>query len=230
MKKLSEKTRTSIRTAFFFTLGVITTIIITKTFDKIVPSDPVIIKEYTDTIKIVHDYKIPNDLNNDSSRLELEKKLKNLELLNNYDKQIKERIAFTKKSDGVMPNLILTNKADRLKSKGYTYGSSSSYFSSDCPNFSEDYLDIQINFFNPLIVKDIAYLRVNIYRFDNYKSNEAGTFILEEFYEVKPSDNFIRISNDFAKGKYEVIYGFILKDELKKEYPSFNFKKCIVTK
>jgi len=96
-KKLSEKTRTSIRTAFFFTLGVITTIIITKTFDKIVPSDPVIIKEYTDTIKIVHDYKISNDLNNDSSRLELEKKLKNLELLNNYDKQIKERIAFTKK-------------------------------------------------------------------------------------------------------------------------------------
>lgn len=230
MKKLSEQTKTNTRNASIFILGVIVTIIITKSSDKIIPSKPVIVKEYTDTIKIIHDYKIPNDLNDDSTRFELEKKIKNLELLNSYDRQITERIALTENSSRKIPNLILTNKADRLKNKGYVYGSSSSYFSSDCPDLNKDFLDININFFNTAIVEEIAYLRVNIYLFDNYASNEARTFVLEEFYEVKPTNNFIRISNDFSKGKYEIIYGFIFKDELTKEYPKFNFKKCIVKK
>jgi hypothetical protein len=206
------------------------TIIITKTSDKIAPSDPMIVKEYTDTIKIVHEYKIPNKLNNDSTRLELERKVKNLELLNNYDKQIKERIALTSKKDGIIPNLILTNDNERIKSKGYTYGSSSAYFTSACPDLNNEYLDIKINFINPSITRDIAFLRVNIYRFDKLNSNEARTYVLEELYEVKPEDNIIRISNDFSKGKYEILYGFVFKNDLTKTYPSFNFKKCIVTK
>ncbi|NOU47893.1 MAG: hypothetical protein HOO86_12660 [Bacteroidales bacterium] len=86
MKKLSEQTRKNIRNALLFLLGVIVTIIFTKTFDKIFPNNPIIVKEYTDTVKIVHNYKIPNELNNDSVRHELERKIKNIELLNNYDR------------------------------------------------------------------------------------------------------------------------------------------------
>jgi hypothetical protein len=230
MKKLSEQTKNNFRNSSLFILGVIVTIIITKSSDKLIPSNPVIVKEYTDTIKIVHDYKILNELNDDSTRLELERKIKNLELLNNYDRQIKERIKLTKKEDGVIPNLILTGSKNRDKSKGYTYGSSSAYFSSDCPDLNTDFLDISLDFINPAIIKDIAYLRVNIYRFDNHNSTEARTFVLEELYEVKPQNNIIRISNDFSKGKYEILYGFVFKDVLTKTYPSFNFKKCIVTK
>ncbi|MGK6351588.1 hypothetical protein [Parapedobacter sp. DT-150] len=230
MKKLSENKKKNIRNASSFVLGVIITIIITKTSDKIVPNDPVIVKEYTDTIKIVHDYKIPNELNGDSTTQELERKIKNLELLNNYDRQIKERITLTKNVDGVIPNLILTGSENRIKSKGYTYGSSSAYFTSVCPDMNNDFLDIRLDFFNPTFTKDIAYLRVNIYRFDNKNSNEARTSILEEFYEVKSQNNIIRISNDFPKGKYEILYGFIFNNELTKTFPSFNFKKCIVTK
>lgn len=230
MKKLSEQTKNNLRKASLFVLGVIVTILITKISDKIIPSGPVIIKEYTDSIKIVHNFDIPTDLNNDSTRLELERKVKNLELLNNYDKQIKERIALTKKSDGLIPNLILTKETERIKSKGYTYASSSAYFTSDCPSLDNDYLDIKINFINPSIIKDIAYLRVNIYKFDNVNSTEAKTYVLEELYEVKPENNFIRISNDFSKGKYEILYGFVFKDELTKPYPLFNLRKCIVTK
>src|SRR5690606_5334227 len=117
-----------------------------------------------------------------------------------------------------------------IKSKGYTYGSSSAYFTSDCPSLDKEHLDIKIDFINPTIVKDIAYLRVNIYRFDNVNSKEARTYILEELYEVKPENNVIRLSNDFSKGKYEILYGFVFKDELSKTYPSFNFRRCIVTK
>lgn len=230
MKKLSEQTKNNLRNASLFVLGVIVTVIITKTSDKIIPSDPVIVKELKDTIRIVHNYDIPSDLNNDSTRLELERKIKNLELLNNYDKQIKERIALTKKSDGFIPNLILTRETERIKNKGFTCGSSSAYFTSDCPSLDKEYLDIKIDFINPSIIKDIAYLRVNIYRFDNVNSNEARTYVLEELYEVKPENNLIRISNDFSKGKYEILYGFVFKDELTKPYPTFNFRKCIVTK
>jgi len=81
MKKLSEQTRKNIKNALLFPLGVIVTIIITKTFDKAIPNEPILVKEYTDTIKIVHEYKIPKELNDDSTRIELVKKINNLELL-----------------------------------------------------------------------------------------------------------------------------------------------------
>lgn len=230
MKKLSEQARKNIKSAILFILGVIVTIIITKTFDKAKPNDPILVKEYIDTIKIVHDYKIPNELNNDSARFELEKKIKNLELLNNYDRQIKERINLSKESDAIIPNLILTGIENRIKSKGYKYGRSSAYFTSNCPDLNNDFLDIRLDFFNPSIIKKIAYLRVNIYGFDNRNSTESRTFVLEELYEVKPQNNLIRISNDFSNGKYEIQYGFIFKKELEAKYPSFNFKKCTVTK
>ena len=230
MKKLSEKAKSKIRNAALFVLGVVVTIIITKSSDKIFPSDPVIVKEVTDTIKIVHNYDIPPELDNDSLRLELERKLKNLELLNNYDKQIKERIELTKKNDRVVPNLILTNGVERIKSKGYMYGSSSAYFISDCPSLDKEFVDIKINFINPAITKEIAFLRVNVYRFDNLNSNEARTYVLEELFEIKSDENLIRIGNDIGKGKYEILYGFVFKEELTKTYPKFNFKRCIVTK
>jgi len=230
MKKISEQTKNNLRNASIFVLGVIVTIMITKTSDKIIPSDPVIVKEFTDTIKIVHNYIIPSDLDDDSTRLELERKITNLELLNNYDIQIKNRIDLTKKSDGIIPNLILTEETERIKSKGYTYGSSSAYFTSDCPSLDNEYIDIKIKFINPSIVKDIAYLRINIYKLDNINSTETRTYILEELFEVKSEDNVIRISNDFAKGKYEILYGFMFKNQLTNTYPSFHFRKCIVTK
>lgn len=230
MKNLTEQSKNNLRNASLFVLGVIVTIIITKTSEKIIPSDPVIVKEYTDTIKIVHNYDIPSKINDDSTRLEIERKLKNLELLNNYDKQIKDKIAFNKSSDGLIPNLILTRETERIKNKGYTYGSSIAYFTSDCPSLDKEHLDIKIDFINPRVIKDIAYLRVNIYKFDNVNSVEARTYVIEELYEVKSDNNVIRISNDFSKGKYEILYGFVFKEELSKTYPSFNFKKCIVIK
>jgi len=71
---------------------------------------------------------------------------------------------------------------------------------------------------------------VNIYRFEKRNSTEVRAFVLEELYEVKQENNLIRISNDFSNGKYEIMYGFIFKKELETKYPSFNFKKCTVTK
>jgi len=228
--KLSNQAKTNIRNASIFVLGVIVTILITKASDKVAPNDPLIVKQLTDTVKIVHEYNLPDNLNNDTVRQELENRIKNLELLNNYDKQIKERISNIQKHDGVTPNLIISQKINNMAQKGYMYGSSSSYFTSVCPDLNKNFIDIKINFLNQSITKDIAFLRVNIYRFDDLEKDEARTYILEDFYEVKNENNMIRIANDFARGKYEIIYGFMFKGDLKEEYPKFYFKRCVVSK
>jgi len=74
-------------------------------------------------------------------------------MLNDYDAKIKQQIAITKKSDGIVPNLILTNVSDKIKNKGFTYGSSSAYFSSEQPNLENEYLDIRINFSIQMLLK-----------------------------------------------------------------------------
>jgi hypothetical protein len=227
---MTKELKTHVRNASIFLLGVIATIIITKLSDKIIPNEPVIVKQYTDTLKIVHDYEIPKRLNSDSDKKELEKKIKNLELLNSYDKQIKERIAINQSNDVITPNLILTQKVRNSEEKGYSQGSSSSYFESDCPSLDTKYLDIFINFLNPEIINEIAFLRINIYKFDSVNSSESRSYILEDFYEVKKKNNLIRITNDFSKGKYEILYGFMFKNDLNKKYPTFYMKKCIVIK
>jgi hypothetical protein len=228
--KPSENWKKNIKGALLFILGVIITIIITKISDQIVPNDPVFVKEYTDTLNIVHDYIVPESLNDEAIFAEFEKKLRNLELLNRYDREIKERISLSETNSVFLPNLIITHSISDLKRKGFTQGSTSSYFVSNCPTFDTNFIDIEIDFFNPEITKEIAFLRVNIYRFENLESENSRYFVLEDFYEVQPKKNFIRIYNDFAKGKYELVYGFVFKSDLNKEFPTFYLKRCIVIK
>lgn len=213
--------------AGIFVLGVLVTIFFTKLSDKIYPNDPVIIKQVTDTITIVHKYNVPNEIENDTLKLQLENKIKNIELLNNYDQEIEKRILQIESKSSSVPNLIITKDMSSIINKGYTYGSSSSFFSSLCPSLNSKFIDINFVFFNPLIIKEIAFVKVNIYKFEEINDKEARNFVLEEFYEPK-INNFIRINNDLEKGKYEIIYGFMLKSNLNKEFPVFYFKKCIL--
>ena len=131
MKKIYQKHRTQVRNALIFVLGVVITIVITKLSDKVVPNDPVLVKQYADTIQIVHDYKLPNTLD-DSLTLELERRLKNLELLSNYDAQINDRLKSIESK--ITPNLILTHRVENRSRKGYMQARSASYFSSSCPS------------------------------------------------------------------------------------------------
>jgi hypothetical protein len=228
--KIYPQHRKNILNAFIFILGVIVTIAITKASNKVAPDEPVIVKQISDTIKIVHEYNLPKEIEDDTIRKDLENKIKNLELLNNYDKQIKERLTKIQSTSSITPNLIITQNLNYLARKGYAYGNTSPYFSSDCPNLNGKIIDLKFDFLNSEVLKDIACLRLNIYKFDNYNEKEARTYVLESFYEIKNSGNFIRINNDLTKGKYEFMYGFMFKNDLKKEYPTFYFKKCIINK
>lgn len=205
--------------AIFFVLGVV----FIKVFYVYFPDNPVIVKEYTDSLKLIHEYKLPKDLNNDSIRQELEKKVKNIQLLNDYESQIKQKITSINDEVDKIPNLILTSVSNNLRFKGYLEGSSSAYFKAECPEINSGYIDIPIYFFNPEITTKIAFIKVSIDRINN----GSRTTELDYFYEIKNSDNFIRISNDLLKGvKYELQFGFMFKDELNKKYPTFYSKKC----
>lgn len=208
--------------ASIFILGVIVTVVITKTTDIIIPNQSVVIKQITDTINIVHKYNLPENLDEDSVRISLEAKFKNLELLNKYEAKINENI----KKSKIVSNLIITQNLSKFRYKGYTEKRLSSFLTSDCPNLNSKFIDIEFNFLNPEITNNIAVLKIEIIKFDNNKR----IFVLENYYEVKKENNFIRIFNDFEKGKYEIIYGFILKNDTKNEYPDFYLKKCILNK
>tara|TARA_R110002033_G_C3863543_1_gene236656 strand:+ start:854 stop:1570 length:717 start_codon:yes stop_codon:yes gene_type:complete len=232
LPKLNSSQKKNIRNSGIFVLGVIVTLLITTIWNKAIPETPVIVKEVNDSIKIVHEYKIPEI--DDSLELTLERKLKNLELLNNYDKEIDKRIKNieNKSKNATIPNLISINNLNKYEYKGYSQGKSNSYFTLDCPNIDDSkFIDFKPNFFNPEILKDIAFFRLNIHEIENAKGEKSRYSILTQFYNPKSTNNnFIRIENNLAKGKYEFFVGFTLKKDLNEKYPTFYLKKCTLIK
>lgn len=205
--------------ALLFILGVIATLIITSIYNNIFPSDPTVVKEVTDSLTVVHKYDFPVS---DSMNLEIKNRLENIELLNSYENEIEERIKRIPNKSKV-PNLIYINPPFRIK--GWIQRKASSYFSLECPSDENaKYLDFEINFLNKKLINDIATLRVLIYKLNS--KGEASIY-LDDYYEtVNNSMNLLRLNNDFDNGQYEINIGFILKDDLKNEYPIFYRQKC----
>ncbi|WP_456422998.1 hypothetical protein [Lutibacter sp.] len=230
--KLNDIQKKNIRTSLIFVLGVICTLFLTTLWNKALPATPVIVKEFTDSIKVIHEYKIPEI--NDSLQITLEKKLKNLELLNNYENEINKKIKRIEKksANSTVPNLISLKYSESYEYKGFTQGDANSFFSINCPDLNTvKFLDFKPEFFNPNILNEIAFFRLNIYRFENPSDKESRIYVLNEFFEPsKTNNNFIRIGNNLSKGKYEIIIGFTLKKDLNKEYPTFFMKRCVLTK
>ncbi len=205
-----------------FVLGVITTLIITSLYNRIFPSDPTIIKEVTDSLTVIHKYNFPAT---DSMNLEIKKRLENIELLNSYENEIEKKIKRIehKSNENRVPNLILVKAPFQMK--GWIQRKASSFFSLECPlNIKSKYLNFEVNFLNKNFIKDIAAMRVLIYKIN---SKGEPSIYIDDYYEtVDKSVNLIRLNNDFEKGNYEINVGFILKDDLKNEYPTFYRQKC----
>lgn len=222
---ISDKSKTNIRNAGIFVLGVLITIVITKLADAVAPNEPILVKEYIDTITIVHDFRIPKvPADDDSQRTELEMRIRNLELLNDYDTKIKERIRSIKQTTTGVPNLVTTS-IDDSKYAGFIQETSSTHFDADCPTLGSNYVDIRLQFINDEFVSQVAYLRVDIYKRTSPPA-ESLLFVLNDYYEVKTSENLIRLTNDLPKGNYQIWVGFVLKIDLDKEYPRFFMKTC----
>jgi hypothetical protein len=215
-----------------FIVGVIITLIIKQIWGTIFPEKPVILKEVADSIKIVHEYNIPKD--SDSLSRSLSNKLKTIKMLNNYEDEIDRRIKSIKRRDSeiAIPNLIKPNIAAEYNQKGFTQDNAAAFFEMDCPDLNgSKYIDFHINFFNPKILNEIAYLKLYICKYRNDNSTDATLFIMDECYEVNiDNQNLIRLENNLNKGRYEISVGFVLNKDLNNKYPNFRAKKCILIK
>ena len=60
-------------------------------------------------------------------------------------------------------------------------------------------------------------------------NKEYSTTYFDEIYEVRRENNFVRISSDLPKGKYEFRIGIILNKDLNNEFPTYYFKQCYET-
>ena len=212
-----------------FVGGVILTLIISKIWNIALPESPVVVKEITDSLRVIHEYTIP--LEGDSLEKNVEQRLKNLKLLNDYEQEIQKRkkIIETEYQNILTPNLVLLNGPSKKVNKGYIDADASSYFSLDCPNLNTaKFLDFRLDFFNPEILKDVAYLRLSILKYKSFNEIYPIYLYFSEYYEVRPTnENFIRIENNLPKGKYEIFVGLALKRDVNAEYPTYYSKKFI---
>ena len=215
MRKIWDYIKENWKNAVIWLLGTIIVLLLTKTCDSIWPSSPVIVKDYSDTVRIVH-MVAPLPKENDSvlGRL-IEQQLKNIDLLNRYE-------------------AIVTNKRETLTiepckmiignpypgSSGYSIKSSSSYcllqFTSNAP-----FIDIDYSFIRTDYSSLISALRVEITKRDEKK--EKIICVFDQYFEpqIKKQEMLVRIVDDLPPGEYTIEAGFYLKNDVNEKYPSF---------
>lgn len=201
--------------AVFWLLGLIVGLILTKACNAIWPDTPVVVKEYNDTVNVIH---IMNSFQVDSDsiiRKQIEHQLMNNELLKMYEQQI------TGKREAA--------KADACKiiggkpypnSRGYSTQSASSYCFIEL-NTNGPFLDITYDFFRDDYIDMVNTLGVKISRKD--REDGRNYFVLDMNYEPHKGKNglLVRMVNDFPHGEYNIEAGFILKENKLDKYPTF---------
>lgn len=192
-------------------VGAIITLLCDRACNKIIPDDPTIVKEITDSVRIIHTYDF--NVGGDSVvNTQLKMKLENIALAQTYELKINE-LKSQHKSD--FNRIMLNSKFPNAK--GYILDSGMPFFVATIPSLQEEFLDIKITLFNSDIINDIYCLSVKIDAFENNRL----VVVLDENYNVNGLDNYIRLANVLPKGTYKISVGFILKKDYKSEYPRF---------
>lgn len=192
-------------------IGAIITLLCDKASNKIIPDNPIIIKEITDSVRIVHTYDF--NLGDDSIvNTQLRMKLENIALAQTYELKLDElNTRHNHDFNKIMLDSFPSN------AKGYILDSGMPFFVATIPSLQNEFLDIEITLFNSDIINDIYCLSVKI---DAIENNRL-TVVLDQNYNVNSIDNYIRIANVLPKGTYRISVGFILKRDCKSEYPRF---------
>lgn len=208
-------------TLFWIVVTAIVTLSIEKMCDKIMPDKPMIIKEISDSVQIIHTYNFYE--NNDSSiNTQLHLKLENIKLAQMYESEVKSRIKDKVKTR--FNTAMLDAKFP--KAKGYRIGSAMAYFTASIPSLQNQLLDFEISFFNENIIKDIYCLSLKI---DSIHQNKRFVFFDENYY-ANNNTNIIRIANTLPNGVYEISVGVFFKKDQNLEYPCFYRISKIVNK
>lgn len=192
-------------------IGAIITLLCDKACNKIIPDNPIIIKEISDSVRIVHTYDF--NLGDDSIvNTQLRMKLENIALAQTYELKLDE---LNTRHNRAFNKIMLDSFSSNAK--GYILDSGMPFFVATIPSLQNEFLDIEITLFNSDIINDIYCLSVKI---DAIENNRL-TVVLDQNYNVNSIDNYIRIANVLPKGTYRISVGFILKRDCKSEYPRF---------
>lgn len=208
LKEFSKK-HPSLKTICWIIVTALITIAIEKSCNSIMPEPPMIVKEVSDTVKIVHSYDF-GSLNDSLIKMQLQSRLENIELAQQYEMEV---IKQNKKSGIVNPikhDVLFPN------SKGYSIKNAMAYFSLNMSSLKKPYIEFDISFIEESIVNEIYCLTLKIFKIEN----NASSYFLEEFYAVQGINNKIRIVNTLPKGSYEFCVGFIFNKDRDAIYPN----------
>lgn len=201
--------------AAFSLIGIIVGLFLTKTCNAIWPDTPVIVKEHTDTVNVIHSMD-PLQVDSDSIiRKQLEQQLMNIELLNKYEEKI------TGRREAAMANackIIVNNPYPN--SSGYSMKNASSFCYIEMSN-NGPFIDITYSFFREDYVDLINTLCVKISQKDDVDGKDC--IISDINYEPQNGKNsmLVRIVNDLPSEEYMIEAGFIMKSDRLEKYPSF---------
>ena len=204
--------------------GLIIGLLLTKACDRIWPDPPVVVKEQTDTVKVIHAMS-PMPADSDSIlKKQIEQQLMNIELLNKYEKQIKRRI-----DDNAVEacKIIMGNPYPNCS--GYTTKDASSFCLIELKR-NGPVIDIIYSFIRQDYVELVSTLGVKI----SHKNEKDGKDWVDYDQNFEPQtdkkDMLVRIIDNLPPGEYEVEAGFVLKEDKDKKYPAFNRQKFVFRK
>ncbi len=191
-------------------LTAVITLLVEKSCNRIIPDDPIVIKEVSDTIQMIHSYDL--DFNKDSIvNAQLKEKLENIRLTHLYEKEVEDNLKKKYSFNSIKLDTVF------FKKKGYSLKNAMAYFSVKMSSIDEKFLDFEITFFDDSFIDNIYCLSINI---NSIEDGKRYNFMWEN-YSVNPNNNKIRINNMLPKGVYEISIGFFLKRDLNNEYPAF---------
>ena len=137
---------------FWIIMGVL----VEKSCNKIIPDDPIVIKEISDTIKFVHTYDF--GITNDSLiNIQLQNRLKNIEMAAMYEKEF---LKHNKNKMSINPIMI---DASFPNAKGYSPRDGTPYFSLTLSSLQNEFIDFDISFINANILEHIYCLSLKIF-------------------------------------------------------------------
>ena len=207
-----------IKTLLSLILGAVITILIEKSCDRIMPDDPIVVKEVTDTLKIVHQYDF-GTYNDSLINVQLQNRLKNIELMEKYEKEVLKQINSKQNKCSVMLD------ASFPYAKGYAQRNAASYCSLNISSLQNEYIDLELLFFDDSVLERIYCLSIKILRIEDGKR----ICFLDENYTVGGMNNKIRMTNTLPKGKYEFGVGFIFKKDINDVYPEvYQLSKVLI--
>lgn len=204
--------------------GLIIGLLLNKACDRIWPDTPVVVKEHTDTVRVIHAMS-PFPADSDSIlKKQIEQQLMNIELLNKYEKQIKSRI---KDNSVEACKIILGNPYPN--SNGYAIKDASSFCLIELKH-NGPVVDVIYSFIRSDYVELINTLGVKI----SHKNETDGKACVDYDQNFAPQkdkkDMLVRIIDDLSPGEYEIEAGFVLKEDKDKKYPAFNRQKFVYRK